>query len=109
MNLELSVKIALIICQPIGKINMSEKIINFPKDKIVRNPENLNAQKPKGFHQKKIEELLWQLEYEFLKGHEAKEFDLNTEFQYHKILPIRREDQMFTKLMVVIYPTTHLL
>jgi len=105
MNLKLSVKIAFIIYQLIGRINMSEKIINFPKDKIVRNPENLNAQKPKGFHQKKIEELLWQLEYEFLKGHEAKEFDLNTEFYFNKILPISREDQMFAKLMVVIYPT----
>jgi len=87
---------------------MTNKIINFPKDKIVRNPENLNAQKPKGFHQKKIEELLWQLQYEFLKGHEAKEFDLNDdEFHYKTILPNTRKDGLFTKLLVIIRPTDH--
>jgi hypothetical protein len=84
---------------------MTDKIINFPKDRIARNHNNLNTEKPKGFHQKRIEELLWQLQYEFLKGHEAKEFDLNEEFQYHNILPRIREDGKFTKFMVVIHPT----
>jgi hypothetical protein len=86
---------------------MTNKIINFPKNKIVRSQNNLNAEKPKGFHQKKIEELIWQLEYEFIKGYEAKEFNLNDEFHYKKILPNTRKDGLFTKLLVVIHPTDY--
>lgn len=82
-----------------------DKIINFPENKIVRKPDNLDKEKPKGFHQKRVEELLWQLEYEFMKGYDAKEFDQNEEFQYHKILPLIREDRKFTKFMVIIHPT----
>lgn len=81
------------------------KIINFPEDKIVRKPDNLNKEKPKGFHQRRIEELLWQLEYEFMKGYDAGELSQNEEFQYCKILPFQRKDKKFTKLMVVIHPT----
>lgn len=84
---------------------IKDKIINFPQGKIIRKQDNLNKEKPKGFHRKRIEELLWQLEYEFMKGYDAKEFDQNEEFQYHKILPLRREDDKFTKFMVVIHPT----
>ena len=49
--------------------------------------------------------MLWQLEYEFMKGYDAGEFAQNKEFQYHKILPLQREDKKLTKFMVVIYPT----
>ncbi len=80
----------------------NNKIINFPTNKIVR---TINNEKPKGFHQKRVEELLWQLEYEFMKGYDAGEFAQNKEFQYHKILPLQREDKKLTKFMVVIYPT----
>ena len=82
-----------------------DNITPFPKERIVRKPDNLNKEKPKGFHQKRVEELLWQLQYEFMKGYDAKEFDVNEEFQFHQTLPLQREDGKFTKFMVVIHPT----
>lgn len=80
---------------------MKDNIVNFPKDKIVK----IHAMKEEGFHQKKIKKLLWELAYEFTKAYESKEFDINEEYQFHQILPNRREDKKYTKLMVIVHPT----
>lgn len=82
----------------------NDKIVNFPENKIVKKV-NLNGQKPKGFHQKRIEELVWQLEYEIMKGIEAKEFDREKEFVYQKILPLKRENGKFTIFQVSVFST----
>ena len=93
---------------------MTEKnVINFPKDKIVRKQNNLEITKPEKVHLKRIEKILWELKYEFLKGFEANELDSNTEFHYCQVLPIQRQDKhdelaKFTKLELRIYPTHNL-
>lgn len=85
---------------------MSEtKVVNFPKEKIVRQPNNLGKEKPKGFHIRQIEELLWRLEYEFVKGFAAGELDENDEFNFNKIMPIQRKDKKFTRFRVLVHPT----
>ncbi len=80
---------------------MKDNIVNFPKDKIVK----INAVKEEGFHQKRIKKLLWELSYEFTKAYEAKELDINEEFQFHELLPNRRDDDKYNKLMVIVHPT----
>jgi hypothetical protein len=79
-------------------------IIEFPKNKIVK----INTpEKPKGFHQQKIERLLHELSYEFARAIHEKEISYKEEFTYQQILPTDRDDKKFTKLQFVVFSSDY--